>query len=123
MRRLIWGFAGRTYHIVWNLMHWLNLQFIRSMDIIHAKYLLFGIYALGNVEVWPQSTITEWNEVQLNEIKTLMYDLIKVHIFQKMVSVWTNSQYFLKLTNTNKSPCTNYMGIFSVQTNSTFIVS
>ena len=24
MRRLIWGFAGRTYHIVVNLMHWLN---------------------------------------------------------------------------------------------------
>ena len=23
MRRLIWGFAGRTYHIVGNLMHWL----------------------------------------------------------------------------------------------------
>ena len=24
MRRLIWGFAGRKYHIVGNLMHWLN---------------------------------------------------------------------------------------------------
>ena len=24
MRRLIWGFAGRTYHIVENLMHWLK---------------------------------------------------------------------------------------------------
>ena len=23
MRRLIWGFAGRTHHIVGNLMHWL----------------------------------------------------------------------------------------------------
>ena len=23
MRRLIWGFVGRTYHIVGNLMHWL----------------------------------------------------------------------------------------------------
>ena len=23
MRRLIWGFAGRTYDIVGNLMHWL----------------------------------------------------------------------------------------------------
>ena len=25
MRRLIWGFDGRTYHIVGNLMHWLIL--------------------------------------------------------------------------------------------------
>ena len=25
MRRLIWGFAGRTYYIVGNLMHWLIL--------------------------------------------------------------------------------------------------
>ena len=23
MRRLVWGFAGRTYHIVGNLVHWL----------------------------------------------------------------------------------------------------
>ena len=23
MRRLIWGFAARTHHIVGNLMHWL----------------------------------------------------------------------------------------------------
>ena len=25
MRRLIWGFAGRTYHIVGNLMHWVRM--------------------------------------------------------------------------------------------------
>ena len=28
MRRLIWGFAGHNYHIVGNLMHWLNLFLI-----------------------------------------------------------------------------------------------
>ena len=27
MRRLIWGLAGRTYHIVGNLMHWLKCFF------------------------------------------------------------------------------------------------
>ena len=27
MRRLIWGFAGRTYHIVGNLIHWLKLLY------------------------------------------------------------------------------------------------
>ena len=26
MRRLIYGFAGRTYHIVGNLMHWLFIE-------------------------------------------------------------------------------------------------
>ena len=28
MRRLIWGLAGRTYHIVGNLMHWLIFRSI-----------------------------------------------------------------------------------------------
>ena len=30
MRRLIWGFAGFTYHIVGKLMHWLNSFFANS---------------------------------------------------------------------------------------------
>ena len=41
MSRLIWGFAGRTYHIVGNLMHWLKLWLISvpndlfSMDFFY----------------------------------------------------------------------------------------
>ena len=31
MRRLIWGFAGRTYHIFGNLMHWLILYFLYNI--------------------------------------------------------------------------------------------
>ena len=30
MRRLIWGFAGRTNHIVGNLMYWLIISFLIS---------------------------------------------------------------------------------------------
>ena len=33
MCRLIGGFAGRTYHIVGNLMHWLNYLFTRRLTI------------------------------------------------------------------------------------------
>ena len=32
MHRLIWGFAGRTYHIVGNLMSRLIIKFIRGKD-------------------------------------------------------------------------------------------
>ena len=31
MRRLVWGFTGRTYHIVWNLMSWLNYKCTRNI--------------------------------------------------------------------------------------------
>ena len=34
MCRLVWAFAGRTYHIVWNLMHWLKFYFVYVGDYI-----------------------------------------------------------------------------------------
>ena len=38
IRRLIWAFAGRTYHIVGNLMHWLKFNISkRSNDVIWAS--------------------------------------------------------------------------------------
>ena len=36
MRRLIWGFAGHTYHIVGNLMHWLSVH--NYVVIQNSKY-------------------------------------------------------------------------------------
>ena len=39
MRRLIWGFVGRTYHMVGNLMHWLNLY-----DDVNFSYDNEGFY-------------------------------------------------------------------------------
>ena len=37
MRRLIWGFAGCTYHIVWNLMHWLIFLFCGNCINIYTN--------------------------------------------------------------------------------------
>ena len=34
MRRLIWAFAGRTYHVVGNLLHWLMCNKIKSQNLI-----------------------------------------------------------------------------------------
>ena len=51
MRRMIWGFAGGTYHIVGNLMHWLNYcltlaLYSQSQDgsfsnSVHKMYLYY----------------------------------------------------------------------------------
>ena len=41
MRRLIRGFAGRTYHIVGNLMHWLIFEIASgslSVSIFEPRY-------------------------------------------------------------------------------------
>ena len=40
MRRLVWAFAGRTYHIVENLMPWLkcSLWFIALMKTVHTLH-------------------------------------------------------------------------------------
>ena len=36
MRRLIWGFAGRAYHIVGNLMHWLKCADQTEIALVYA---------------------------------------------------------------------------------------
>ena len=59
MRRLIWGFAGRTYHIVWNLMHWLShrlncVEYIRMcIAFHHVRNNFFNqtIHILGNFQI------------------------------------------------------------------------
>ena len=38
MRRLIWGFAGRTYYIVGNLMHWLT-WFQSSVGVVIPQFV------------------------------------------------------------------------------------
>ena len=52
MRRLIWGFAGRTYHIIGNLMHWLiSIAKVDSFALrgcIFQKLLLAWIFSCLN---------------------------------------------------------------------------
>ena len=42
MRRLIWVFAGHTYHIVGNLIHWLKLFFISMPSYCKTVLIQFG---------------------------------------------------------------------------------
>ena len=49
MRRLIWGIAGRTYHIVGNLMHWLICE---SLDY-RAKHV-YIILLQGQIKTLVQ---------------------------------------------------------------------
>ena len=44
MRRLIWGFAGRTYHIVGNRMHWLIYITYLKVKIMNTEHDQKGIY-------------------------------------------------------------------------------
>ena len=37
MRRLIWGFVGRTYHIVGNLDSWLNYTVFAFLALKHSQ--------------------------------------------------------------------------------------
>ena len=48
MHRLIWGFAGRTYHIVGNLMPWLNIIINSYLAILKfsQKSYIFQIFSI-----------------------------------------------------------------------------
>ena len=49
MRRLVWAFAGRTYHIVGNLMPWLNyIQRLSDIDKIATST------AIWKEQIWTQ---------------------------------------------------------------------
>ena len=39
MRRLIWGFAGRTNHIAGNLMHWLKYESLHVILVFKSTFL------------------------------------------------------------------------------------
>ena len=47
MRRLIWGFTGRTYHIVGNLMSRLNFDIsLLKMNYLYHCFVFEGSYEL-----------------------------------------------------------------------------
>ena len=49
--RLIWGFAGRTYHIVGNLMHWLKFNVFFGfclIDIIEVAKTGFTVHEFSD---------------------------------------------------------------------------
>ena len=64
MRRLIWGFPGRTYHIVGNLMHWLIYY---ACCFTHCMWcvvfaLLYGIVHVSGHHA-PLRTVQEWYNI------------------------------------------------------------
>ena len=79
MRRLIWAFAGRTYHIVGNLVHWLKYE----------RY----IYTDWNIEVLWQFAIF------------VQHNILRGYIFQTLLLAWKFSSinkncFFVKETDT-----------------------
>ena len=47
MRSLIWGFAGRTNHIVGNLMHWLiNIFYVLVIKVLDFQGKKLSAYVL-----------------------------------------------------------------------------
>ena len=53
MRRLIWGFAGRTYHIVGNIMHWLiciNTFHCWKIIVRREPHIIYKLLEVPNVQ-------------------------------------------------------------------------
>ena len=89
MRRLIWGFAGRTYHIVGNLMHWLIYKYLNSLKVLLKLKLWIGenqhsLLCIGipHLHMWTVAlciyaiNVYE-NGYRLNELKHLMSLVVK----------------------------------------------
>ena len=75
MRRLVLGFAGRKYHIVGNLMHWLKCYLVYNLAAkVNITYIL--IYTGSKVK-------HRLNILQEKTVKLSKYELIHV-IFMKI---------------------------------------
>ena len=55
MRRLIWGFAGRTYHIVGNLMHWLIYVYVYSLHHFRDLVIIYLNLMVHELDTWKYS--------------------------------------------------------------------
>ena len=88
MRRLIWGFAGRIYHIVGNLAHWLKWYILATMQ----DNLTF-FYA-NNKRHRPACTLSQSNQqpgFSMTFLPTCPY-------YQRHYDVWTKAcQYQLNI--------------------------
>ena len=115
MRRLIWGFAGRTYDIVGNLMHWLifweavtAVRFCWPMStlihtdpsycIVFTRVLCFGIREASCCLFLIIFRMMFWG-VQLNfKISTLLSEYWK-----SLLWFWTNGKSDISKTTSVKS--------------------
>ena len=101
MRRLIWGFAGLTNHIIGNLMPWL-LLFAKELDSVFlvskGRFNSKSYYRKNGVSVQDlnfsgvDNWRTEWSSLTLyinwTKVKTLHYDIL--YFVRKY---WTKSIY------------------------------
>ena len=97
MRRLIWGFAGRTYHIVGNLMYWLKcnmkLHFFRKSDYSIQFTKIFHWVILVNNKGF-RFGITECNHPYKIPLKA-SNDILMFQIFTKAKDIFLSEWVML----------------------------
>ena len=79
MRRLIWGFADRTYHIVGNLMHWL-------LEISCTG--CWKSHALAHFPIDTRESIyTCWSHSSQDSSFVLIFEFPLIHWFQLLAQL------------------------------------
>ena len=98
MHRLIWGFAGCTYHIVGNTMSRLNYEWEKYFQIgSEVQDILSGetsIHVTFDLPLWP------WPSIMVTETLTLHVTLFRwtcVNYFQNQTRVWEDMEQTLSL--------------------------
>ena len=72
LRRLIWGFAGRTYHIVGNLMSWLNLWWYYLHTLIVDR---INNYIQTHIQNYKFSGFVSYLRYVSKHNRSLQYDM------------------------------------------------
>ena len=84
MRRLIWDFAGRTYHFVGNLMHWLKYDWF--FIVINAERLF--IFWFKMCLSWENALLHTYCYA-CNRKPRLMFVGSRIHQFIMYLLIWT----------------------------------
>ena len=71
MGRLIWGYAGRTYHIVGNLMHWLKCKFkIKTYHHSSVDRVLYSWPSQNVADLDPLPRLAQCSDIGQNIFST-----------------------------------------------------
>ena len=97
MRRLIWGFVGRTYYIVGNLMLWLN--YVSVLFLFSPKYdLCCSCPPLGVRPGSHWSRTTDWSPFSLFNVEIRLQE--SKELWRQCALLWWNSCKSLLLSTT-----------------------
>ena len=117
MRRLVWAFTGRTYHIVGNLMSRLNYVFVYQpvnhqyhwpyrrwvLDYLIYMYHHRGSITSINLLLWNKEKVSQTSYLECSNIAMTIWESLSYGVYiSQLIRFARASSYFTDFNTRNK---------------------